>query len=193
MKKLRVRSCVTLIAIIATATWLVAQAGSVDPGPRGGSPGAGSALNGLTLGQLAAFNDGKSDFNSTHSVDGTIPGADATGLGPTFNLDNCAGCHAFPDIGGTSPGVNPQIAMARKAGADNDIPTFLSLRGPIREARFVMSDNGAPDGGVHGLFTIAGRSDGYGCKLAQLDFETELRRGNVIFRIPTPVFGDGLI
>jgi CxxC motif-containing protein (DUF1111 family) len=46
---------------------------------------------------------------------------------------------------------------------------------------------------VHDLFTIAGRTDAPGCVLAQPDFERELANRNVIFRIPTPVFGAGLI
>src|SRR5439155_18917496 len=49
------------------------------------------------------------------------------------------------------------------------------------------------DGGVHGLYTIAGRSDAPGCVLAQPDFDTELGNKNVIFRIPTPTFGTGLL
>jgi CxxC motif-containing protein (DUF1111 family) len=52
---------------------------------------------------------------------------------------------------------------------------------------------GARDGGVHDLFTIAGRSDAVGCNLAQPDFATAIRNNNVSFRIPTPVFGGGLI
>jgi CxxC motif-containing protein (DUF1111 family) len=43
------------------------------------------------------------------------------------------------------------------------------------------------------LFTIAGRSDAKGCVLAQPDFNKELGRHNVIFRIPTPTFGLGLV
>src|SRR4029077_19381451 len=50
-----------------------------------------------------------------------------------------------------------------------------------------------PDGGVHNLFTITGRSDAAGCSLAQPDFAKELGRNNVIFRIPTPLFGLGLV
>jgi CxxC motif-containing protein (DUF1111 family) len=57
----------------------------------------------------------------------------------------------------------------------------------------VKNPNGTPDGGVHNLFTIAGRSDAPGCALAQQDFATESARGNIIFRIPTPTFGAGLI
>jgi CxxC motif-containing protein (DUF1111 family) len=46
---------------------------------------------------------------------------------------------------------------------------------------------------VHGLFTIAGRSDASGCNLAQPDFATQVSNHNVIFRIPTPTFGLGLV
>ncbi len=53
--------------------------------------------------------------------------------------------------------------------------------------------DGSPDGGVHAIFTIAGRTDAVGCRLAQPDFATAVANRNVIFRIPTPVFGTGLI
>jgi CxxC motif-containing protein (DUF1111 family) len=49
------------------------------------------------------------------------------------------------------------------------------------------------DGGVHDLFTITGRSDAAGCKIDQPDFKTAVANKNVTFRIPTPVFGAGLI
>ena len=56
------------------------------------------------------------------------------------------------------------------------------------------SGDGSDDGGVHGLFTIAGRVDApASCTLAQPDFAAQLANGNVIFRIPTPTFGAGLI
>ena len=48
-------------------------------------------------------------------------------------------------------------------------------------------------GGVHALFTVTGRPGADGCTLKQPDFATELANRNVIFRIPTPVFGAGLI
>src|SRR5438874_10616260 len=110
-----------------------------------------------------------------------------------MNLDGCAGCHLHPAVGGTSPAVNPQVAFARANGATNAVPSFIAPKGPVREARFVKNADGTPDGGVHDLFTIAGRADAPGCSLAQPDFERELARRNVIFRIPTPVFGAGLI
>jgi CxxC motif-containing protein (DUF1111 family) len=64
----------------------------------------------------------------------------------------------------------------------------------VREARFpYQSDLRTPDGGVHDLFTITGRNDAQGCSLVQPDFQGAANNGNLIFRIPTPVFGAGLI
>jgi CxxC motif-containing protein (DUF1111 family) len=156
-----------------------------DPGVRGGAAGAGGAIAGLMKNELAFFDAGKDDFVEEE----TVP----EGLGPTMNLDSCGGCHLHPAVGGTSPPVNPQIAFANKNGATNAIPSFITRNGPVREARFVRNADGTPNGGVHDLFTIAGRSDAPGCGLRQPDFEGELARRNVIFRIPTPVFGAGLI
>jgi CxxC motif-containing protein (DUF1111 family) len=63
----------------------------------------------------------------------------------------------------------------------------------VREARFKSNPDGTPDGGVHALFTISGRDDAPGCSIQQPDFRTAVARQNVVFRIPTPVFGAGLI
>jgi len=156
-----------------------------DPGVRGGGPDAGGPLPGLTANQLAFFNQGLEDFNEVEDV--------PDGLGPTMNLDACGGCHAQPASGGTSPKVNPQVAFASLRGADNKLPSFIRLNGPVREARFVKNADGSPDGGVHAIFTIQGRDDAPGCVLAQPDFATQLANRNVIFRIPTPVFGAGLV
>ncbi len=156
-----------------------------DPGLRGGTAGAGAPIAGLTKTELAFFNAGKGEFEEDEDV--------ADGLGPTMNLGSCGGCHSQPAVGGTSPAVNPQVAFATAEGATNSVPSFITPKGPVREARFVKNADGTPDGGVHDLFTIAGRSDAAGCALAQPDFAKELARRNVIFRIPTPVFGAGLI
>jgi hypothetical protein len=106
-------------------------------------------------------------------------------------------CHAQPAPGGTSPAVNPQVALATLDGATNKVPSFITANGPVREARFVRTDAtnplSPPDGGVHGLFTIQGRKDAPGCVLAQPDFAGQLSANNVIFRIPTPGFGLGLV
>jgi CxxC motif-containing protein (DUF1111 family) len=85
------------------------------------------------------------------------------------------------------------VAFATLRGADNKQPSFIRLNGPVREARFVKNADGSPDGGVHAIFTIQGRDDAPGCVLGQPDFASQLANRNVIFRIPTPVFGTGLI
>jgi CxxC motif-containing protein (DUF1111 family) len=134
-------------------------------------------------------------FLEVDSVSGTLVGEAGKGLGPTFNGNSCAQCHAQPAVGGSSPGLtsrqnpipNPQVALATLDGANNTVPSFITANGPVREARFVS------DGGVHGLYTIRGRSDGGNCQLAQPDFATALASNNVIFRIPTPTFGLGLV
>ncbi len=156
-----------------------------DPGVRGGDPGAGGALPGLNDVERQYFDVAKDVFQE---VD-----AGPDGLGPRFNLDSCSGCHSQPAIGGTSPATNPQVAVATLMGAKNVVPPFISATGPIREARFVRNRDGSPDGGVHSLFVITGRSDTPGCNIAQPNFAAELARNNVVFRIPTPVFGSGLV
>ena len=156
-----------------------------DPGVRGGPAGAGGPLPGLSANELAFFNLGKEDFEEAEDV--------ADGLGPRMNLDGCGGCHIQPAIGGTSPFVNPQVAFASKDGGIDFVPSFIRSNGPIREARFVRNPDGTADGGVHALFTITGRTGANGCNLRQPDFARELSNNNVIFRIPTPTFGAGLI
>jgi CxxC motif-containing protein (DUF1111 family) len=156
-----------------------------DPGVRGGPVGAGAPLAGLTPGELAMFAAGMADFADDETA--------ADGLGPAMNLDSCGGCHAHPAVGGSSPPVNPQVAFAGQMGATNRLPDFVRADGPVREARFVKNADGTPDGGVHAIFTISGRADAPGCTLAQPDFATQLAAHNVTFRIPTPLFGAGLI
>src|SRR5262245_9514180 len=89
---------------------------------------------------------------------------------PRMNLDSCAGCHSQPAVSGSSPAINPQFASANQAGGTDRVPPFLSSRGPVREARFVLNPDGTADGGVHALFTITGRIGADGCSLAQPDF-----------------------
>jgi CxxC motif-containing protein (DUF1111 family) len=174
------------VAIVAVNTPAQQRGSSAhDPGPRTGPAGAGGPLSGLKPQEQAAFVAGQTEFAA---VDNT-----ADGLGPTMNLDSCIGCHTQPAGGGSSPFVNPQVAFAQKLGARNVLPSFITANGPVREARFVANADGSPDGGVHAIFTITGRSDAAGCSVAQPDFATALSQNNVIFRIPTPVFGAGLI
>jgi CxxC motif-containing protein (DUF1111 family) len=79
------------------------------------------------------------------------------------------------------------------------MPWFEAQNGPAREARFVQS-NGVADGGVHNLFVITGRSDAGSCNIAQPTFTPAGNpvsglggNRNIVFRIPTPTLGAGLI
>jgi len=188
MTKLKVLVTIAGLVLLAAAA-APAQFFARDPGVRGGPDGAGGMLEGLTANQQAFFAVSKDAFEEVDAL--------ADGLGPRFNLDSCAGCHAQPVTGGTSPFVNPQVAVATAFGARNVVPSFITANGPVREARFKYAPDGARDGGVHALFVISGRNDGTanaaGCHIRQDDFEGQLAAGNVIFRIPTPTFGAGLI
>ncbi len=179
----------------------VSFAGQVvkDPGPRPGPAGAGGFYPTLNPTEQAAFANGISQFIEDEPVP-DVPQGNG-GLGPGFNSTSCSSCHAQPATLGTStspsspqiPQPNPQIAAATEMGATNTIPSFITASGPVREARFIKRPDGALDGGVHNLFSIAGRTDAPGCNLAQPDFPAQLAAHNVIFRIPTPLFGLGLV
>src|SRR5215472_5117685 len=190
------------VAIAGSAAWsqsALAQAagatfaGPRDPGVRGGPAGAGGPLAGLNTGEKAFFAATKDVFQEIDSVSGTIAGEDGKGLGPRFNMNSCSGCHAQPDVGGTSPFVNPQVAVATANGAKNTVPSFITKNGPVREVRFVRNPDGTADGGVHDLFVITGRADAPGCNIAQPNFAAAVAANNAIFRIPTPTFGLGLV
>src|ERR1700751_2034695 len=146
-----------------------------DPGVRGGPAGAGGPLAGLGSSELALFNAALARFQEVDSVTGSINDApsstqNGSGLGPRFNMNSCSGCHAQPTVGGTSPSTNPEVAVATLDGAQNTVPSFITLHGPVREARFVRNPNGTPDGGVHDLFVISGRTDAPGCTITQPNF-----------------------
>ncbi|HEV2688738.1 MAG TPA: di-heme oxidoredictase family protein [Bryobacteraceae bacterium] len=187
----------TLPVVCALATLAaVSLFGQTDPGPRSGPPLSGQALNAISGSELAIFQQSQDAFNEVEDV--------AKGLGPRFNMDSCGGCHAQPTIGGSSPAINPQIAVATKNGAMNTIPPFIRADGPIRVVRFRRGPDGRPDGGVHDLFVITGRGDAPStCQIQQPDFGSPQNPGppqnpggppqNLTFRIPTPVFGLGLV
>jgi CxxC motif-containing protein (DUF1111 family) len=203
-------SLLVSVIVLALTTAAIAQ---TDPGPRGGAAGAGGPLASVAAGQCAGapptltptacdilnfFNDGLDRFAEVDSVSGTIE--EGIGLGPRYNSRSCAECHAQPATGGSSPANNPQVGDATADGAQNTIPSFITATGPVREARFpfFFNANGtvntnAPNGGVEDLYTITGRSDAGSCSLPQPSFATAQATNNIIFRVPTPTFGAGLI
>jgi hypothetical protein len=138
----------------------------------------------------------------------------SSGLGARFNGDQCSVCHQQPAIGGSGGFLvpnpqdgpnhlrNPENPMfdliPHRKGGQNYVPSFITQYGPIREVRFQRKPDGTPDGGVHQLFTVVGRTDSgspacTAAVLPQPDFETQFRNGNLSFRIPLQLFGLGLI
>ncbi len=157
-----------------------------DPGIRNdGLPGAGGPLPNLTGPLTQSFLSGQTTFEDIETVTGNNGG-----LGPAMNLNSCAGCHVNPAIGGTSPATNnPQVSFYNQSlnHTPNSLPFFITANGPVREARFPS------DGDVHNVFTIAGMPGAEACQISQPNFTQAQANNNLIFRIPTPLFGAGLI
>ncbi len=175
-----------------------------DPGVQSGNRGTGAALASVQAnspaGILAFFNDGLTRFQDVESVSNSPTGNN--GLGPRFNSNQCSSCHAQPAVGGTGVAVNPQFSFTSNGVAPppNTTPSFVTANGPTLEARFpfFFNNNGtvnynAPNGGVEDLFTVSGRSDAGNCSLPQPSFAAAVQANNIIFRIPTPTFGGGLV
>src|SRR6185369_1018214 len=85
-----------------TTSVAIATATAKDPGPRGGDPGAGAPIEGLSGPELEYFYNALDEFSEAEGVE--------DGLGPRMNLDSCKGCHLHPAVGGSSPALNPQFA-----------------------------------------------------------------------------------
>jgi CxxC motif-containing protein (DUF1111 family) len=209
-KKMSLRSKTTMRMIASLAVILFASCSGAllgqmavhDPGVRGGTVDAGAPLSSVatTPGAMDFFTNGLQRFTA---VD-VVSGGTNNGLGPRFNSNQCASCHIQPGVGGSSPSLNAfpflgQNPQTQFATGTNTVPSFITPDGPVREARFkfFLNNNGSlsntPDGGVHDLFVISGRPDAASCNIQQPDFAHHLQLNNVSFRIPTPVFGAGLI
>jgi len=208
MKTTRLASAMALVAALLFPHRAFPQSDpGVRPGPMNGQPGA-TPTSPLALPSVEAnspagsrefFQNGLARFQEIEVV---ANGAN-TGLGPRFNLNQCSGCHAQPSIGGSGPASNLQfrvIADGIVNGSTNTIPSFITANGPTREARFPFFFNpsgspntSAPNGGVEDLFTVSGRADAGSCSLEQPNFAQAEETNNIIFRIPTPVYGAGLI
>ena len=171
-----------------------------DPGVQSASRGTGGTIidpandpNGFT----AFFNDGLTRFQAVETVSGSAN----VGLGPRFNANQCSSCHAQPAAGGSGAAVNPQFLFTSNGVAPSDTtPSFITANGPTVEVRFPFfltasgaANTKAPNGGVEDLFTVTGRPDAGSCSLAQPNFSAAQAADDIIFRIPTPVFGAGLI
>jgi len=233
----RFRTAIAIVTILSSggSGAVLAEESAHDSGLRGGPPGAGQPLPGLTAIEQQMFNEGVqrsiqleavcddcSDLQLGSFVEPSkanlVTLTNSSGLGTRFNADQCTVCHNQPALGGSGGFIvpNPEDPPARyrapenpmfdliphRKGATNRVPSFITRFGPIREVRFARRPDGRPDGGVHQLFTVVGRSDVFppsqpgsctDAELPQPDFETEYRNGNLRFRIPLQLFGLGII
>jgi CxxC motif-containing protein (DUF1111 family) len=165
---------------------------ATDPGPRALPADAGAFLSDLSANEQQIEPSITTEFNRVHDVIVTSP-TDG-GLGPVFNSNSCASCHAYPSAGGSSPPNNPLFNVYQYDGATNTMPFFESSTGPILEARFInQPGTTTPLGTVQQLFTITGRSDAAGCTLSQPNFTQASQQNNLVLRQVTPTYGDGLI
>lgn len=206
-KSVRRKACTVfsvLLLILASNGTVSGQSTPRDPGVRGGTVDAGKPLGSVanTPGLQDFFTNAAARFLDVEDVQG----GQNNGLGPRFNGNQCSSCHSQPAVGGTSPSVNffpfigpnPETLVFNLKGAQNTLPPFITPDGPIREAHFkFFLDEGrltnVPDGGVHDLFVITGRSDAGTCSIRQPNFLHNLALNNVALRIPTALFGAGLI
>ena len=79
------------VSIVCLVGSLCAQ---TDPGPRAGAAGAGSYYPMLNVVEQRYFGESLAVFQEIDSVSGKISGEEGSGLGPTFNGNSCAMCHA---------------------------------------------------------------------------------------------------
>jgi CxxC motif-containing protein (DUF1111 family) len=198
-----------LLALAISSPGLAQTDPGVRPGAINGQSGAtatsplpvssATAANNSPQGVSEFFLNGLARFQEQEVVSG---GAN-NGLGPRFNFNSCSGCHSQPSLGGSGPATNPEftvISAGIASGSTNTIPSFITANGPTREARFpfFFNSNGgvntnSPNGGVEDLYTVSGRSDAGSCSLTQPSFAVAQEENDIIFRIPTPVFGAGLL
>ena len=174
--------CIGLVALLSTGT-LQAQH---DPGPRAGTPVVGGPYPTLNAAEQAIFVNGLGQFTE---VNDSVPRVNGNG--------------------GLGPGLTPMVAplvilsqsrleqvpvqLARKcrnrilrllldylAGARKHYPiVYYAETAQYEKLRFVRYSDGTLDGGVHDLFSIAGRTDAPGCNLPQPNFAAQLNANNV--------------
>jgi hypothetical protein len=170
----------------------------------------------LRAGQLESTCDTCNDVTDGSPVPGELDPqfpqirTNSNGVGARHNADQCFVCHAQPQLGGSGGFIvpnpadkiprqaeNPQFRLVpHRFSRQNVVPSFEKQYGPIREVRFKYKPDGTRDGGVHQLWTVRGSVNDPtipNCALTQPDFETQLKAGNLAFRIPLQMTGLGLI
>jgi len=121
--------------------------GQVDPGLRGGPPGAGGPLVGLTSTEKVVFDEGLqrmiqleaacddcSDLTLGAHIDPAranfVTQTNSSGLGIRFNGDQCSVCHNQPAIGGSGGFMvpNPAAPPAQQRAPENPMFDLIPHR-----------------------------------------------------------------
>jgi CxxC motif-containing protein (DUF1111 family) len=160
--------------------------------PEGVANGLGPTFNGNSCGMC----------HSQPAIGGTSPNAKVypfVGPNPQVALANLSGAtNKVPDfITADGPVREARFKYVLGTGGRGK-PGGEGRKGMAGDRGILNEEengSGQPvvDGGVHDLFTIQDRSDAKGCTMAQDNFKEAAAEGVLIFRIPTPVFGGGLI
>lgn len=109
---------------------MIVSAASAMPGDIVVQPKAGAPLPGLTPEQLDRFEQGLERFEHTFTVE--------EGLGPNFNQNSCASCHAVPAVGGSG-----SITVTRFGFVDQKTGEFDPLEklgGSLLQAEAIALD-----------------------------------------------------
>ncbi len=126
-----------------------------DPGPRDGAADAGGFYEGLTARR-------RSKPSRSARRNSTRPTTSRKGsVRPSIST---AAAVAIRNQPSAAP-ARRSIRRRRWPTQFNMLPPFITVDGPVREARFVRNADGSPDGGVHGLFTISGREGADGLRI----------------------------
>jgi CxxC motif-containing protein (DUF1111 family) len=101
----RARGFPGLVASLLVCTWVAGCRG--EPSSTVVSAPIGDPLPGLTAGEVARFEIGRSLFGRQFTPE--------TGLGPRFNENSCDACHTGPEVGGTG-----ETIITRASRFDDD-------------------------------------------------------------------------
>jgi len=153
-----------LVAAFAPVCFGQRDPGVRDGAPSAGTPVHGLTTNQFEMFEQGRFRvteleatcDGCSDIppGSPTGQDPLLQTiTNSAGLGARFNADQCSACHSQPAIGGSGgflvpnpqarpsqrrPPENPMFDLIpHRRGETNQVPSFITQFGPIREARFI--------------------------------------------------------
>src|SRR4051812_7008884 len=92
-KRTRIRVALSILFFLALSLFsgivIHGQSSAVDPGLRGGPPGAGGEIDGLTVDQGLTFEQNLGNFAEVNTVKETGGKLPLIGLGPTFDSHSC--------------------------------------------------------------------------------------------------------